>query len=1019
MSNSATQPDPATDPKLMNEELSKANLELQRKVEELSRANQELVNLVHSHQQSESVLRASEERFRVMADSAPVLIWTSNREGLRTFFNQSWLELTGRSLEQELGEGWLDAMQQEDREHFLPLVRFAYQSHQPYATEYRLRRASGEYRWVMENAAPHFEEGEFAGYIGSCTDITERKYSELNQQFLVEIGAETRRLTDPDEIAKTVTSAIGNYLAVDSCVLSEVDVDADRGTILCKWEPQGLSLDLPYVLSASSTPEMRAEAMQGRMLVAHDTRQDPRTRGGPYSAGEVGAFLFIPSLHEGRWVAYFGVYTRSPRRWRNDEVALLQSAAARVWPAIEKARAEVAVRASAEQLRVITDAMPGLISSVDAQERYQFVNAAYERWFGLPRVGILGRSVCELLPADAYATIKPYVAAALAGQTVTFENEINYMDGQKTVLTTYVPYRKPDGMVSGFYALITDITARKRAEEALRLSEERLRLATEAGRIGIFDYDIRTGQAEFSPIYREVTQYGPDEPLTMEAWLTHVHPDDRQLVASTQKRAREEGTSYQYEYRVIWPDGTLHWVEVSSQVSKDAQGQASRVTGTMRDISERKQTEERLRYLSEISQVLASSLDYATTLQRVADLTVPRLGDWCAIDIPAADGSLELVAVAHVDPAKAAWARELRQRFPPDPNAPGGVYRVLHSGESEFYPEISEEGLLARAKSDEHRTIIKNLAIRSALIVPLKVRDQTLAALTLVWSESSYRYSRADLHFAEEVAQHAAVALDNARLYSDARAAEAELRLLNAELEQRVAERTEELARSNHDLDQFAYAASHDLKAPLRAIDNLATWVSEDAEPALSTLSQEHLDKLRRRVKRMERLLDDLLAYARAGRIHHPLEVVETGALVQDIIETLMPPPGFTITHADPMPTLITERVPLEMRNLIGNAIKHHDRPDGKVEIDARDLGTHVEFSVIDNGPGIAEQFHSRIFELFQTLRPSNQIEANGMGLAIVKKLVEQYGGTVQVISDNDRGATFRFTWLNSKPVPK
>ena len=1005
----------------MNEEIAKTNLELQRKVEELSRANQELANRVRSHQQSESVLRASEERFRVMADSAPVLIWTSNREGLRTFFNQSWLELTGRSQEQELGEGWLDTMQQEDREHFLSLVRSAHQSHQPYTTEYRLRRASGEYRWVMENAAPLFDGGEFAGYIGSCTDITERKYSELNQQFLIELGAETRRLTDPDEIAKTVTSAIGNYLAVDSCILSEVDVDADRGTILCRWAAQGLSLHHSYLLSATSTPEMRAEALAGCVLVAHDTRQDPRTREGPYSAGEVGAFLFIPSLHEGRWVAYFGVYTHSPRRWRDDEIAMLQSAAARVWPAIEKARAEAAVRASAEQLRVITDAIPGLISSVDAQERYQFVNAAYERWFGLSRAEILGRSIREILPANAYAKIQPYVAAALAGQTVTFENEVTYVDGQKTVLTTYVPYRQPDGVNSGFYALITDITKRKKAEEALRLSEERLRLATEAGRIGIFDYDIHTGQGEFSPIYRKITHYGPDEPLTMEAWLAHVHPDDRQLVANTQKRAREEGASYQYEYRVIWPDGTLHWVEVGGQVSKDAQGQASRVTGTMRDITERKQTEERLRYLSEISQVLASSLDYATTLQRVADLTVPQLGDWCVIEMPAADGSLELVAVAHVDPAKAEWARQLRQRFPPDPNSPVGVYAVLRRGEPEFYPEIPEEALLARAKSDEHRAIIKNVGIKSALIVPLKVRDQTLAALTLVWSESNYRYNTADLHFAEEVAQHAAVALDNARLYGEARAAEAKLRLLNTELEQRVAERTEELARSNHDLDQFAYAASHDLKAPLRAIDNLATWVSEDADPALSALSQEHLDKLRRRVKRMEKLLDDLLAYARAGRIHHPLEVVETGALVQDIIETLMPPPGFTITYADPMPTLITERVPLEMvmRNLLGNAIKHHDRPNGKVQIDARDLGTHVEFSVSDDGPGIAEQFHNRIFELFQTLRPSNQIEANGMGLAIVKKLVEQYGGTIQVISENDRGITFRFTWLKSKPMPK
>jgi PAS domain S-box-containing protein len=243
---------------------------------------------------------------------------------------------------------------------------------------------------------------------------------------------------------------------------------------------------------------------------------------------------------------------------------------------------------------------------------------------------------------------------------------------------------------------------------------------------------------------------------------------------------------------------------------------------------------------------------------------------------------------------------------------------------------------------------------------------------------------------------------------------ERELIALHEDLEQRVKERTAELERSNRELDQFAYVASHDLKAPLRAIQLLAEWITEDASASLSPTAAQHLEKLNGRVKRMERLLDDLLAYSRAGRTHQPPEIVDTLTLIQETVELLNLPEGFTIHIPQQLPTMYTERVPLAtvFRNLIQNARKHHTHPEtGTVTIAAEDLGHAVRFSVADDGPGIPPQYHEQIFELFRTLKPRDQVEGSGMGLSVVKKTVESRGGTISLTSVPGAGATFTFTW--------
>jgi two-component system sensor kinase FixL len=227
-----------------------------------------------------------------------------------------------------------------------------------------------------------------------------------------------------------------------------------------------------------------------------------------------------------------------------------------------------------------------------------------------------------------------------------------------------------------------------------------------------------------------------------------------------------------------------------------------------------------------------------------------------------------------------------------------------------------------------------------------------------------------------------------------------------------------ELERSNRELNDFAYSASHDLRSPLRAVAQLAAWISEDHAAELSDEVRTDLSLMQRRVQRMQALLDDMLEYARVGRSEGDLSHVDSGQLAREIIDTLPLPAGFTI-QVGSMPTFLSHRTPLQqvLRNLIGNAVKHHDRPDGRVDISAVDHGDHIEFIVQDDGPGIAESYQEQIFRMFTTLKPRDTVEGSGMGLALVKKIVEGRGGTVLLQSAEGRGATFRFTWPRSVEV--
>jgi signal transduction histidine kinase len=225
------------------------------------------------------------------------------------------------------------------------------------------------------------------------------------------------------------------------------------------------------------------------------------------------------------------------------------------------------------------------------------------------------------------------------------------------------------------------------------------------------------------------------------------------------------------------------------------------------------------------------------------------------------------------------------------------------------------------------------------------------------------------------------------------------------------------LEKANRDLDQFAYAASHDLKAPLRGIATLSDWLEEDLAPVLTSKAKEQLRLLHGRVLRMEALIDGILAYSRASRGKVTLESIEVARFLRDVVELVSPAPGvITIDVPDSMPPLLVQVAPFQQvwMNLIGNAVKHGAREGAVIRLASQDAGDVWEFSVSDNGPGIEGRYHERIFRIFQTLASRDKVEGTGIGLAIVKKLVEDRGGRVWVESEPGKGARFCFTWPKS-----
>jgi PAS domain S-box-containing protein len=565
-------------------------------------------------------------------------------------------------------------------------------------------------------------------------------------------------------------------------------------------------------------------------------------------------------------------------------------------------------------------------------------------------------------------------------------------------------------MVAAFVRLL-DRSLESRQQAAAVIQQQRELFRTTLASIGdaVITTDTNGHITFLNPVACSLSGWKLDEakgqPLL--AVFRIINEQTRKPAEDPASRALREGmiVGLANHTVLVARDGTERPIDDSAAPIRDEAGKVAGVVLVFRDVSERrrveralhqdlaerKRVEQSLRFLADASAALTTLVDYESTLQKVAGLAVPHFADWCVVDMIESDGSVRRLAVAHADPQKARFARELQQRYPRDPNVPGDWPQVLLTGRAELVSDIPDAALVQSAKDQEHLRILRELGLRSYMSAPLHGRGKLLGMISFVSAESGRRYTEADLAFAEELARRAAIAIENAQLYAALRDADRRK-------------------------DEFLATLAHELRNPLAPIRTSVEVLRRLApvEPQL----QQVREMIDRQVRNMVRLVDDLLEVSRItrGMVDLQWEAVDLAKVTQDAIETSGPAieaGRHEVTFALPPEPVIVRgdliRLTQVVANLLNNAAKYTPL-GGHIWLTVERQDSEGVIRVRDNGAGIPAEMLTKVFELFTQVNSSLKRAQGGLGigLALVKRLVEMHGGRVEAHSEGEgKGSEF------------
>jgi len=646
--------------------------------------------------------------------------------------------------------------------------------------------------------------------------------------------------------------------------------------------------------------------------------------------------------------------------------------------------------------RSFVEATNAIVWTADGLGRANADSPSWRAFTGQSEVEWLGlRGWDPLHPDDLPVMRIAWPAAKLQKRPFEAEFRLRRHDGMYVWMACRaIPLLDNHGEVREWFGVTFDISARKHAEAERERAEAWWRTTLQSIGDGVIATEA-DGRVRFlNAVAEALTGWSAADARgrTLHEVFPIFNEDTRAVVENPVDKVLREGkvVGLANHTVLVRRDGAERAIDDSAAPILGADGTLDGVVLVFRDVSEDKREELRRVYLARASEELIASTNYRDALTRVAQLAVPRLADWCSVDI--AEGNVvEQLAVAHVDPTKVQYARDLNRRYPPDPTSPSGAPNVLRTGKSELYAEISREMVERGARDAEHLRIIRELDLRSAMIVPLQGRERVFGTMTFVYAASNRRYGEADVAFAEELARRAALIVERRKLEEDAEIA-------------------------NRAKDEFLATVSHELRTPLQAILGWATMLKRGTrDPAQA------VESIVRNATAQARLIDDILDVSRiiSGKLRLSLARVDVASVIRAAVDAVRPaaaareieiaedvPADLGTFDADP------DRVQQIVWNLVSNAVKFTgDR--GRVDVRASRDDNSVRIAVSDTGVGIAREHLQAIFERFRQVDSSatRQHGGLGLGLAIVRYLAEAHGGTVDAASEGvGRGATFTVT---------
>ncbi|NEO30866.1 MAG: PAS domain S-box protein [Symploca sp. SIO3C6] len=996
-------------------------------------------------QQAEAALRQSEARFHLMADSAPVLMWMSDAQGYFTFFNLPWLNFTGRSLDQEIDQGWLANLHPEDVDNFQNTYSLAYQQQKLFRIEYRLRRADGFYCWVLCTGAPQFTtEGKLAGYIGSCIDITDRKQAEEEQR-----RSEAR------------------YRAIVE----------DQTELICRFCPDG---KMTFVNDAYCRffGKQRQEII-GQSFFPLIHNQEARehieqhlkalSQENPVGMTEE---LVTTAKGENCWL-----------QWSNraifdqqGELVELQAVGRDI---SKRKQAESALQQSQRLIEQITDTTPNHLYIYDlSQDCEIYTNRQLQEFLGctpeqLQSMG--SRFLAEFVhPEDLQEFDKSHRQFTEAVDSEVIESEYRLRNAQgewhwfhswEVVFT-----RTPEGLPQQILGTSIGIDDRKQAESALQASEERLRVALEVAGMISWDWNILTDQVTWAT-HSDLFLGMPTSSYNghFDNFVKILHPADRERVLKSVESSLNQGKEHDIQFRVVSPNGEMRWAASRGQVFYNETGRPVRMLGVDRDITEQKLAEEALQKSEELYRTMARNFPNGAVLLFDKNMHYTLAEGTGLADFGLSKELIEGKTIWEVFPAEICKVKEQA-----DLSALSGiasVFEIPYGGRvylvhvlpvknergeifagMAMWQNISDRKRAELALLEERNFVSAILDTANALIVVLdrqgkihrfnrtcerisgycfpEVKGKYLWDLFSIPEEiETVKKAISGLkrgQFPNEYVNYWAMRDGSRRLISWSNTALLDIdgsvkNMISIGIDITERQKAEEVRlelEKEQELSalrlRFFSMASHEFRTPLSTILMSAQLLESCSYNWSEEKRTRNLRRIEFATKHLIQLLEDILTINRAetGKLEFNPDLLEIEAFCQHLVEEMQLGAEyeqniiFESQCSSKHYYLDSRLVRYILTNLLSNAIKYS--PEGG-DIDFRLICTHQEviFQIQDQGVGIPVSDQSHLFEAFHRGGNIEHINGSGLGLTVVKKCVELHEGSIDLDSEVGIGTTF------------